>query len=108
MRFKFDGLIGGWLLEGREHFDPVSIPSLIAHDVMEHPRVNKLDPCADELMALGAVIWGRGCGDYWDQPVEQLLCFDISSQFSVYNGLNQLKDPGKTKRLNKEIEDITK
>jgi hypothetical protein len=92
-----DGLIpdfmpGGWpCLEG----------GLIAHDCLEHPLGN--GGCENELMALGAVWFGRGEMGYLGGTMrspEETVGFDVAQCLEqVFYGAQTLTHPGRTTAL---------
>lgn len=74
----------------------------IAHDVLEH-LVDKIGGFEGEMMALGALLWGRGQAGTLNN--RDGLKFDIA--FSLENILYKnetLKDPGHTYRLNDDYD----
>jgi len=100
----------GWRPAGRPEFDAADSAMTLAHDVLEHPQgLDHLDACADELMALGAMHWGRGDGGYFwgrrEPNIGPLLAMELESQITMYGGLDLLQDPGRTTALDETTED---
>lgn len=70
----------GWVLNSKPFFDPMDGRG-VAHDVLEEMPHGGEQP-HDELMALGALIYGRGChtGVFY-QPIEQILAYEFDELF---------------------------
>lgn len=87
----------GWIPEGMDNAN-ISYARGIAHDTLEH-AVDKVNGFEGEMMALGALMWGRGIAGTLPNSRTGLK-YDIA--FSLENIIYKdqtLKDPGKTYRL---------
>lgn len=112
-----DGEYGeGWLMIGAPSSFVPSSGVTIAHDILEHRRGDK-GTCEEELMALGASLYIRGIGGFWEGNPGEVIADDILNEVGMHyeaisNGIQshreiQLKDKeveGWISAMNKEIE----
>lgn len=90
----------------------------VAHDILEHKKNDK-GTCEEELMALGASLYVRGIGGYWEDNPGKCLAYDVLQEVglkygAISNGiwghrkiqLNDKEVEGWISVMNKEIEKI--
>lgn len=101
--YGFTGLI---LEEAPSSYYPLTGMG-IAHDILEHfPKDEGTEE--DELLALGAALYIRGNGNYWNQRIgpEEQLAPDF---VTLYRTNPRLLSPGRTTKLGAYVEEwITK
>lgn len=100
----------GWRPKNIPNFDPLS-GMAIPHDVLEHFADDDGD-AEGEFQALGAALFVRGDGGYWDgrhvgnRNVGENVGSDFPMVFSlVLNGDVQFEAPPKTKRCAEHVEE---
>lgn len=99
----------GWLLEGAPStYVPLSGMG-IAHDVLEH-LVGDTGTIEEELMALGAALYIRGDGGYWNKSYHSPgvhIGSDVGNDLAYkYGGLeNGINCPGRTYKLEAYVEE---
>ena len=94
----------------RNYHDPVTGLG-IAHDIIEHPTKIHEDPYIDELMALGAMLAGRGENSLYDEyallryEVERLLeSYPYSLMVgSAYQKNKRIKDHDVVNRITQSV-----
>lgn len=71
----------GWVLDAKPYFDPMDGRG-VAHDVLEEMPHGGEQP-HDELMALGAMMFGRGSlsAAFNNRPTEEVLSYEFSELF---------------------------
>lgn len=92
----------GWVPKNKPYFDP-GHGQLVAHDVLEEFPNGGEQP-EDEFMALGAMLYGRGQGDFFlNSKITpgHMLCYDA---LEIFRHIQEeegyaLKDSPKTKKL---------
>lgn len=81
----------GWLARRQPDFDPVYEPYTMAHDAVEHwPARHGHE--ADELLALGALLRGRGMAGFFERPLDEILADEIQNLMEE-GEYSRLKEP---------------
>jgi hypothetical protein len=102
----------GWLLVGAPStYQPLQGMG-VAHDILEH-FPNDSGSVEDELLALGAALYVRGEGGYWENWTRSMVsaghhvASDVFNELGMrYEGIeNGIKSPGKTKLLERHVEE---
>jgi hypothetical protein len=102
----------------RDYFEPAIDGSVVAHDIIEHPKTPHSDGFIDEYIALGGVFAGRICCGWYTPEGRNLDIQDIESdiQSLVYNAIclgndicveeckSTLKDKKLVKNIRKAVE----
>lgn len=98
----------GWVLDRKPYFDPMDGMG-VAHDVLEEFPNGGEQP-HDELMAMGALIYGRGSmsGAFNRRPLHEVVGSELHEMMRhVYDEDNYyLAEAPKTRRLPEDFEDI--
>lgn len=81
----------GWIVQGQPNFDPTDSGNVAAHDLLEHMRPTRgATPIANELQALGVLMWGRGLAGSFPDPAYSLA---MEIEYHGYDIWYQLDRP---------------
>lgn len=102
----------GWILRGCPHFNSTRAGRTVAHDVLEHFKP-KHGGLTDEMLAFGAMVWGRVQGGwFYSLPYEPNPVQHLSSDLSGFLNdhycdphTHSLLDPGVTCRIDHDVEE---